>query len=463
MIKKGIFFIIFLFLLIIPVYADVIKLNVQTEVVNDVIISELNEPAIFNLKITNLGPTDNFEIYNLLGISMSPKGTFKIESGQIKEVEVRALLPEKYRAQSGFFNFVYKIRGQDSGIQDEILTVNVAKIQDAVEVGAYDIDPESEAAIIYVINKVNHDFTNLNSNFNSAFFTFSESFSLGPLSLKEFTAPINKDQTRTLEAGNYIVTAEIELENIKKTLEGNIRFVEKTGISTSEKKSGVIISSLIITKNNEGNLPTVAQVSVSKNAISRLFTSFSLEPDSVERTGFIIEYKWQSELRPGENIQVKITTNWTYPLLILLGIIIIVFLAYVYTKSNLVLKKKVSFVHTKSGDLALKIIIHAKARKFVEKILVVDKLPPLVKLHERFGSIEPDKVDHKNKRLEWNVDALQAGEERIFTYIVYSKVGIVGKFELPPANAVFEREGKIHETESNKAFFVAEQRSIREE
>ncbi|NQU99666.1 MAG: hypothetical protein HQ538_02920 [Parcubacteria group bacterium] len=45
----------------------------------------------------------------------------------------------------------------------------------------------------------------------------------------------------------------------------------------------------------------------------------------------------------------------------------------------------------------------------------------------------------------------------MFNYIVYSKVGIVGKFILPNALAVFEEEGKIHETNSNKVFFMSDQ------
>jgi len=43
------------------------------------------------------------------------------------------------------------------------------------------------------------------------------------------------------------------------------------------------------------------------------------------------------------------------------------------------------------------------------------------------------------------------------TYIIYSKVGVLGRFALPTATAIYEKEGNIHETESNKAFFMAEQ------
>ena len=49
------------------------------------------------------------------------------------------------------------------------------------------------------------------------------------------------------------------------------------------------------------------------------------------------------------------------------------------------------------------------------------------------------------------------------SYIIYSKIGVVGKFSLPTAIAVYEKDGKIHEAESNRAYFVAEQRGREED
>ena len=69
----------------------------------------------------------------------------------------------------------------------------------------------------------------------------------------------------------------------------------------------------------------------------------------------------------------------------------------------------------------------------------------------------PKKVDEKNKRIEWYFDRLQAGETRMISYIIYSKVGVLGKFALPTTTAIYEKEGEIHEAESNQAFFIAEQ------
>ena len=127
------------------------------------------------------------------------------------------------------------------------------------------------------------------------------------------------------------------------------------------------------------------------------------------------------------------------------------------SRSNLSLRKKVTFVKAKGGEFALKVSVIINARKHVERVNVIDRLPFLAKLHERFGGEKPSKIDMKNRRLEWSFDRLEAGESRIVSYIIYSKVGVLGKFALPTATAVYEREGEVHESESNHAFFIAEQ------
>ena len=124
-------------------------------------------------------------------------------------------------------------------------------------------------------------------------------------------------------------------------------------------------------------------------------------------------------------------------------------------RTELVLKKKVHFVKTKGGEFALKVVLTAKARKHVEDIQIVDKLPGMTKLYEKFG-IKPDKIDHATRRIFWNINNLNEGEERVYSYIIYSKIKVVGKFELSPAMAMYERDGKTHEVLSNRAFFDSE-------
>ena len=211
-----------------------------------------------------------------------------------------------------------------------------------------------------------------------------------------------------------------------------------------------------MTKTNVGNVVKTVEITAEKNIFPYLFTTFNINPKETKRTGSKINYLWKKELIPNDELKVIIKTNWFYPIIIILFIIGLFLLIRRYVESDLILRKKVSFVKTRGGEFALKITLKAKAKKFIERISVIDKLPPLVELYERYGAIAPDKVDLKNKRMEWNIESLNKDEERIFTYIIYSKIGIVGRFELPCAKAIYEKEGKIKEVESNRSFFINE-------
>ena len=236
-----------------------------------------------------------------------------------------------------------------------------------------------------------------------------------------------------------------------------MKFSEKDIVTSTENQYGVIVNTKKITKTNEGNVISATQTVIKKNIISRLFTSFNPEPDSVERKGISVYYTWQRGLKPGEELLITVKTNWLMPLLIVLLIIAVIIITKQLSRRNLSVRKRVTFVRAKGGEFALKVTVIINARKFVERIHLMDRLPHITKLHERFGGETPKKVDVKNRRIEWNFDRLQEGETRVVSYVIYSKVGVLGKFELPTANVVYERDGEVHEAESNRAFFMAEQ------
>jgi len=229
-------------------------------------------------------------------------------------------------------------------------------------------------------------------------------------------------------------------------------------LTTTDKNFGFIINTVTIRNENEGNVPAVAEFSVEKNIISRLFTSFNVEPNLVERKGFGVKYTWDKELKPGEILEVVAKTNWTIPFIMIALIIIIFVYAKKSARGDLILRKKVQFVRAKGGEFALKVSIFVQANQYVENVHLIDRLPPLVKVHERFGAYSPSRIDEKLKRIEWNFDRLENGEVRSVSYVVYSKVGVLGRFALPCATAIFETAGKIKEVVSNRTFFVAEQR-----
>jgi len=456
---KKIILIILLALLILLILPKVVAIDVQAEQksTDEVLIVEFNNPIVFDLNITNLGGSGDFEFFNLLGFTMSPE-RISIRQGETKEIqlEIVSLAPIDER---GFYTITYYIKADDASMVQETLTFKIIGLKDAFVVGSSDVDPESNSIEIFIRNAEKFDFGNMDATFSSPFFNIQKSFSMGSKETKNFIVQLNSDDFNELIAGFYTLTAKVNVDGEEANVEGIIEFVEKNIVTTTKRNFGFLITTKIIEKKNEGNTIERSETVIKKNIISRLFASFNPEPDFVEREGTSIYYTWDQEIMPGETLEIIVKTNWIFPFLIILFVVAIVVLTKKYSETNLVLKKKVSFVKAKGGEFALKVSISINAKNYVERVNVIDKIPLLVEIYERFGGDQPSRIDKKNRRLEWNFEKLEAGETRILSYIVYSKVGVLGKFALPTATAVYEKEGEIHESESNRAFFVAEQRT----
>ncbi len=441
---------------------NILAINILVEKVsqNEVLIADVEQPVTFDLKITNRGTPGSFEFYNLAGFSLFPS-TISIGSQETKEIQL-SLTPIGKISQRGYLTVPVYIRAADISEIRQDLTFKIISMKDAFEVGSGDVDPETQEIEIYIKNLEEFDFGDVSVRFASPFFTVDKTFTLSPRETERFSVQLSREDFKSLMAGFYTLKAKVTALGKEAEIEGVIRFVEKDILTTTKKDYGFLINTQVISKTNEGNVVATSETIIKKNLISRLFTSFSPTPDVVERSGFNVYYTWSREISPGETLEIEVKTNWLFPLILVVLIVAIVALVRKYTGTNLVIRKRIAFVRAKGGEFALKVSIAAQAKKHIERVNVIDRLPALVKLHENFGGEKPTRVDEKNRRLEWNFSSMGPGEIRIVSYIIYSKVGVFGKFELPTTTAIFEREGEIHEVESNKAFFVSEQRKVEE-
>ncbi|MEM3113148.1 MAG: hypothetical protein QXI33_01860, partial [Candidatus Pacearchaeota archaeon] len=328
------------------------------------------------------------------------------------------------------------------------------------DVNAENINPDAPTVSISFYNIEDIFYDKVDIIFTSPLFNeYRISTELKPYEKKTIEVPLNSPDFKKLVAGTYTIKTTYIYNGRANSIDRSVKLLEKSGLSVDEDRAGFIVRKYSIEKKNEGNIPTIADIYINKDIISRLFTTFSSDPYKVERKGFIVTYYWQKELSPDESLKIESTTNLTFPLLLLIALVIIVYLFRMVSLTYLLMNKRVSFVKTKTNDFALKVTLKVKARKFVEKVIIYDRLPAVSKLHEDFG-IKPTKVDYERGRIQWDIPRLAEGEERIFTYIIYSKIKVVGKFELPPASAVFEKDGKVQHSKSNKVFFINEPKDI---
>tara|TARA_B100001971_G_C18225082_1_gene559833 strand:- start:164 stop:1543 length:1380 start_codon:yes stop_codon:yes gene_type:complete len=436
-----------------------INLDISAEAISNKVIADIDEPAIFDLTIRNLGTTKEFEIYSLIGVDIEPESKFIVEPGITRIIRITAMPQAPLKSNKGFLTFEYRIKDEENKIQKQTLTINIIELNDVFSVSPEIINPSSKKTKIIIENQANLDFKNLGIEMHSAFFDLGKILSISSLGKEELEVEIDKEKVKTLQAGNYLLNTEIKFQGATAEIETLIKFLEQENIESSEITEGIIIKRHEISKNNLGNTRKTVEITTEKNLLSSFFTTINIEPTRTELNGLTKKYIWERELIPNQELKIILKTNWFFPIIVILLIIGLYMVIKKSVSTDLILRKKVTFVKTKGGQFALKVTLKLKSKRFLERINLIDKLPPLVKLYERFGAIEPDKIDTENKRLEYNITSLNKDEERIFSYIIYSKIGIVGRFELPSARAVYEKEGKIKRTESNRSFFINEPRS----
>jgi hypothetical protein len=445
-----------LILLILPTVMA-IDLEITEKDSKQVIIAGLDVPATFDLEITNNGKSDEFTFFNLIGFNMEPKSPISIDRDETKEVSL-VFYPRDIELRN-YYGLQYFIRASDDSEQAEKVTVKILDLEDAFEIGAEDIDPESNSLDIYIHNKEDFVFNDLKVKFTSKFFELEEEFDLGPNKRKDFIIKLNKEDFKKLIAGFYTLKAEISIEDISAEVEGVIEFIEKDIVEETTKEQGGIISVILIEKTNNGNTIYTKDTVIEKNIISRLFTSFNPEPDAIDRKGTTVHYTWNKDIGPGETLQIRVRTNWLYPLLLIIFIVAIIVLVKKSISTDVIIRKKVSYVRAKGGEFALKVTLFLNSRAYVERVNIVDRLPSLMKVYERFGGEKPSRISEEARIIEWDFEKLEQGEIRTLSYIIYSKkIGILGKFALPTAVVIYQKDGKIKESTSNRAYFITEQR-----
>lgn len=448
-----------LFILALFLVSFVSALEVTQDSDYSAIIPELSQAAQVPLTITGV-EAGNYMLYTLTDVKIVPSTPIPLDAGTNNiVVEVYPLETLKAWGPSAYtFNFnLRKVGGQTF---DGRMTVRVVSIEDALSIYSESNTMDDGQVTFYIKNKEKIDLSNVHAKFTSVFFNFEEDFDISANGQKNFTVAVPKEKLQRLEAGSYLVKAEINTDRGIRTIEGRISLAEKSDVRTEENVAGFFIRTHEIQKTNTGNVPAQVNIVVEKNILTRLLTSFNVEPDVANRDGFSVKYSWSRKLMPGDSIDVKARTSYVVPMLILLALIFIIIAFKRYMEAKLVITKFVTPVRTNSGNLALKVHLNVKSKKHVENVSLIDKIPGVVEVYEKFGTIKPSKIDTKNRRIQWEIGNLGAGEERSFSYIVYSKLGVVGKFVLPSAVAVFEKDDEIHEAESNQVFWLAEQRAV---
>jgi len=347
-----------------------INLDISSKPVSNSVILDLNEPAVFDLTIRNLGENDTFEIYSLVGIDILPNESFNLNSGETKTLRIQVIPQESLMFKRELpFHFDYKIKNSRNEIQEEALNIRITDLASSFDIDSGNINPESETISVSIKNELMFNFEQISVILTSAFFDYEETFSLSSLQTKNIQVPLDKDKLSKLNAGRYLMNAELTVRNKKANFESQLLFLEQSGIEPTETSEGVFIQRTEFTRKNVGNIKKTVEINHEQNLFAYLFTDTNTEPSFTKITGFAAMRTWEKELIPNEEYNVVITTNWYYPILIIILVVIIIFIIAKTIETDISLRKHVSFVKTKGGQFALKISLHLRSKKFLERIL----------------------------------------------------------------------------------------------
>lgn len=232
----------------------------------------------------------------------------------------------------------------------------------------------------------------------------------------------------------------------------NLKEFSDTATELSTKKSVFGYTKTITDKNN-GNINQIVTIEFPyRSFIEKIFTNFNIDPTTNTKTSAT----WQRQLGPGEAFVIIADTDYTVPILII-ALLVVAVIAYILVRQKkVIVSKKAIKIRTKGGELAVKIITVIKNVSDLEvgNLMLVDRLPPTTQLYEKFGTVKPDKVE--KHKLEWKFPSILPQEEIVVSYVLYSKMRMLGTIEIPQAALFFnDAKNKRHIVNSNKLFVMA--------
>ena len=197
-------------------------------------------------------------------------------------------------------------------------------------------------------------------------------------------------------------------------------------------------------------------VKIATTPLRNLFMATSPRAEIVKDNGrqYIV---WQIEVGPGRTTSVYTTKNYR-PIVVIAVLAIIAIALYFLFRSPIVVRKGIGNVGTSEGGISdAKIVIRVKNRSAnqITNIEVVDNLPHIAHVEKELsiGSMQPHAVlkhPKKGVMIRWAIETLEAGDERVLSYRMKSRLPILGEVNLPAASARTQVGNRVIISNSNR-------------
>jgi len=217
-----------------------------------------------------------------------------------------------------------------------------------------------------------------------------------------------------------------------------------------------------VVKHNKGNAAVEESISMPLTRFQRLFASYSIPPSSIDN-----EARWDFTLNPNSSYEVILTVSYRplfWAIVVVLSFAVVT--TYMLTRSVSVKKGLLKLKTTHEGFTHLKIMLHIKnhTAHSLKDVVLIDILPYYLHPTMHFETLRPEKIQRGERgiRLLWEIPEITKHEERIITYSIETKLGVIGNFKLQPALIRYKtKAGKIASARSNIVEFSSGKHDIK--
>ena len=326
----------------------------------------------------------------------------------------------------------------------------------SVSISPKKIDPRQEAEIKVVLGNQNViNYTNLTLKIESSLFSENIYFPLGPKEDKTIEVPFKLDSMTAPQTGKLVVAISKDDRVIVSPIENEFEVIQYTVTQDLQKQQSFlkIRKAIKVMSNNPSNKEPIK---VETTPLKNLFSTTSPRANSVKESGkyYLV---WDVSLGPDNTMTVYITENYR-PIVVVILIAIAAVVFYFLFRSPIVVRKSIANIGMSEGGISeAKVVVRVKNRSAnqITSIEVIDHVPHIAHVEKELsiGSMQPHAIMQHPKRgviIKWNLEALEAGDERVLSYKMKSRLAILGEFNLPAATARCKIGNKVVISNSNR-------------
>lgn len=394
------------------------------------------QPAVFDLKVQNNGfETERYRISSI----RSPEGTFSynrsitVEPGETESFELKVRSGEYTVTGNYRFNVnVRTINGAHVGtvddyfkvVSDSDILINSLVLQndmvrpgDNLELSLETVNvAPSERNYQVKVSVMDQEFTS------------DGQLSSGGTEAHEFSIPISPGT----EPGEKTIKLQVlQEETVERDITRTVSIQEFQDFSVeTQTEDRVFEYTTKITLVNTGNVGLQSNINQSLPRYIEPLATFSHSYDRIEEQGASNIYFWDVDLSPGQQDSVEYTVRYWPPLIVLALIIIGV-------KGLKTLQTPVKFTKTVREDedgLKVHVKLENHTNRLLEGMEVKDFVPDVASVGEEFPMAKPViRKTSDGTRLNWDIESMEPGEERIFEYRIKPLIEVEGGAVLPEA------------------------------